>query len=346
MREATSGVPTNLVTGFLGVGKTTALLDLLRTRPPGSRWAVIVNEYGEVGIDGALLSDVGGVEIQEVAGGCICCTSAVEFNYTLAQVLEQVKPERLLIETTGVGHPARILEDLRKPAFARFVDLRATVGILAPADFTCPPMFESPVFRDQIELADVLVLNKADQTTPAVRDRFLNWARDLYPPKLHAAVTDQGRLDPAWLDLGADPNRRALYPEAHHHADAEPVNLVLPTPGRPVHKESRGPGGRACGWVFAPTDVFDEDRLLAFLSADAGVLRLKGVFHTTGGWTSVNRSGRETVAGPSGYRRDSRVEVFAQQVDGGWAGYEAGLVACLTPPAAPPSRRAPADGPG
>jgi G3E family GTPase len=331
MRETTYGVPTNLVTGFLGVGKTTALLDLLKTRPPGSRWAVIVNEYGEVGIDGALLSDAGGgIEIQEVAGGCICCTSAIEFNYTLAQVLEQVKPERLLIETTGVGHPARILEDLRKPAFARLVDLRATIGILAPADFTCPPMFDSPVFRDQIELSDVLVLNKADQTTPEVRDRFRSWARDLYPPKLHAAITEQGRLDPAWLDLGADPNRQALYPEAHdEHAHAEPALLAIPTPGRPVRKESRGPGGRACGWVFAPTDVFDEDRLLAFLSADAGVLRLKGVFHTTDGWISVNRSGRETVAGPSGYRRDSRVEVFAQHVDGGWAGYEARLVACL-----------------
>jgi G3E family GTPase len=332
MREAINGVPTNLVTGFLGVGKTTALLDLLKTRPPGSRWAVIVNEYGEVGIDGALLTDAGGgVEIQEVAGGCICCTSAIEFNFALAQVLEQVKPERLLVETTGVGHPARILEDLRKPGFARLVDLRATLGILAPADFTCPPMFDSPVFRDQIELADVLVLNKADQTTPEVRERFFTWARGLFPPKLHVAITEQGRLDPAWLDLGADPDRRALYPEAHaDHAHAGPAGLALPEPGRPVRKESRGPGGRACGWVFAPTDVFDEDRLLAVLSGDAGVLRLKGVFHTTDGWVRVNRSGRETVVGPTGYRRDSRLEVFAQQVDGGWAGYESRLLACLT----------------
>ena len=90
MTDFSVPVPANLITGFLGVGKTTAILDLLRHRPAGDRWAVIVNEYGEVGIDGAILADAadGSLDIREVEGGCICCTSAAEFNLTLAQVYD------------------------------------------------------------------------------------------------------------------------------------------------------------------------------------------------------------------------------------------------------------------
>lgn len=332
MSESLKPVPTNLITGFLGVGKTTAILNLLKTRPAGSRWAVIVNEYGEVGIDGAILNDAGDgwLDIREVEGGCICCTSAIEFNFMLAQVLEHLHPERLLIETTGVGHPARIIEDLQKPNFAKFVDLRATVCLVAPNDYTCPPMAESPVFRDQMELADVLLLNKAETTDQQTRDQFLKWGRELFPPKLHVDVIEQGRIDPAWLDLGANPNRQALFPEAHagHDHSVKPL-LEFASPGKPIRKISRGPGGNACGWIFSPKDVFDEERLMALFSANASIIRLKGIFHIEDDWLIVNRSGKEMVSWSTSYRRDSRLEIFATEVPGGWIEFEKRLLECL-----------------
>ena len=319
--------PTNLITGFLGVGKTTAILALLKARPAGARWAVIVNEYGEVGIDGAILGDAadGALDIREVEGGCICCTSAEEFNFTLAQVLEHVAPDRILIETTGVGHPARIIEDLRQPRFAKYVDLRATVCLVAPSDYTCPPLAESPVFRDQMELADVLVLNKADAADAETRAKFLAWGGELFPPKLHVAVVEHGTLDPAWLDAGADPARHALFPEAHTgHDHRPPAALQFPAPGRPVRKESYG---HACGWVFSPADVFDEDRLTQLFAGTPEMTRLKGVFHLTDDWLIVNRVGPATHTWATSYRRDSRVEVFAAALD--WAAWERRLVGCL-----------------
>ena len=323
--------PLNLMTGFLGVGKTTALLDLLRAKP-GGRWGVIVNEYGEVGIDGALLGDAGddSAAIREVAGGCVCCTSAVYFNFALAQMLAHDRPGRILVETTGVGHPSRLIDFLRGPAYAGRIELRATLCLVSPHDFFDPAMRSSPVFRDQVELADVLVLNKADLATAGQRDEFVRWGRDLFPPKLHVGVIDRGRLDPAWLDLDAVPTRVALFPETHadgHHHEPPPV--PLPGCGRPYRRESVGLGHSACGWIFAPTDVFDEGRLLRLAAGHPEVSRLKGVFRVADDWIAVNRAGGDTAVTPTQYRRDSRLEAFADAVAGGWDAYERELLGCL-----------------
>lgn len=333
MNDFLNPIPVNLITGFLGVGKTTAILNLLRNRPEKARWGVIVNEYGEVGIDGAILSDAsdGNLDIREVEGGCICCTSAAEFNFTLAQILEHVRPERLLVETTGVGHPARIIEDLRHPRFAKYVDLRATVCLVSPSDFNCPPMAESPVFRDQMELADVLVLNKAETTNAETRDRFLNWANSLYPPKLCVAVVEEGKLDPKWLDLGASPDREAMFPQSHSRHEptttAPPLTLAFPSPGKPVRKESNN----ACGWIFSHMDVFDEDKLLALLNTTPEITRMKGVFHLVEDWIIINQTGKSSVSWATSHRRDSRLEVFANGMVGGWEPFEKRLLECLLP---------------
>ncbi|GAL28505.1 putative metal chaperone [Vibrio variabilis] len=75
----TNQVPTNIITGFLGVGKTTTILNLLKDKPENENWAVLVNEFGEVGIDGAMMAD-GGAMIKEVPGGCMCCTAGVPMS--------------------------------------------------------------------------------------------------------------------------------------------------------------------------------------------------------------------------------------------------------------------------
>jgi G3E family GTPase len=106
-------VPTLLVAGYLGVGKTTLIAGWLARRPTGQRWAVLVNEFGAIGIDRALLG--GGAEVFEVAGGCACCASAVAFRTTLVRLLRRGPWDRLLIETSGLGHPAKLVDRMREP---------------------------------------------------------------------------------------------------------------------------------------------------------------------------------------------------------------------------------------
>jgi G3E family GTPase len=333
-------IPTNLVTGFLGVGKTTAVIDLLRHKPPGSGWAVLVNEYGEVSVDGALIEGSGpeGVTVREVGGGCVCCASAPYLQVALHFLLLDAKPERLIIETTGLGHPARLLDTLRRDYRDR-LDLRATVCLVDPADFARPEMRHNPVFVDQVQLADVVVMNKLDTATPELVADFRAWADGLFPPKLLVAGTTHGRLDPAWLDLSASDERLPLFPEAHGHA----ASRVGHDPGSgaenpPVHtggsphlvRYASPPGARpACGWVFPPDAVFDESRLLALLRSASGVSRLKGVFRLPHEWVAVNRVGADLTVTPTAYRRDSRVEVFADGPD--WDAFERDLLACRLP---------------
>jgi len=332
MSSSRERIPTNLITGFLGVGKTTAIRNLLESRSSGERWAVLVNEFGEVGIDQAAMEGREGTFIRELAGGCICCTMSLPLEVTLVELIRLANPQRLLIESTGLGHPERLLDTLRGARFAEYLDVRATVCIADPRDRLNPIVSASPVFRDQIHLADVVVVNKTDIIPGAITTEFLEWTKTLFPPKTLVATTTQGQLDPAWLDHRADPLRAPLFPEAHaEHIQEERLELMPPlAPGRPIRKENNGDDFHACGWIFDPVDVFDSDRLLELMCGGYAARRLKGVFRIAADeWILVNRSGEQVSVEPISYRRDSRLEVIAEQRPRSWADYERELLNCL-----------------
>jgi G3E family GTPase len=111
-RKLTLPVPTTIVTGALGSGKTTALCSLIQGKPVGQVWAVVVNEFGAVGLDAATMqasvaaAGTDEVAIKQIAGGCMCCVSSGLLSTTIAQIIRTVKPDRLLVEPSGLGHPA------------------------------------------------------------------------------------------------------------------------------------------------------------------------------------------------------------------------------------------------
>ncbi|MDU1108184.1 MAG: GTP-binding protein, partial [Enterobacter sp.] len=140
---------TNLITGFLGSGKTTSILHLLANKDPAEKWAVLVNEFGEVGIDGALLSSSGAM-IKEIPGGCMCCVNGLPMQVGLNTLLRQGKPDRLLIEPTGLGHPKQILDLLTAPVYEPWIDLRATLCLLDPRQLLDDKAVANENFRDQL----------------------------------------------------------------------------------------------------------------------------------------------------------------------------------------------------
>ena len=159
---------TNLITGFLGSGKTTTILHLLANKPADEKWAVLVNEFGEVGIDGALLAESGAL-LKEIPGGCMCCVNGLPMQVGLNTLLRQGKPDRLLIEPTGLGHPKQILDMLTAAVYEPWIDLRATLCVLDPRQLLDEKAVTNDNFRDQLAAADVIISNKAVA--------LLEWAR-------------------------------------------------------------------------------------------------------------------------------------------------------------------------
>lgn len=314
-------VPTTVVTGFLGVGKTTAILDLLEGRAGNERWAVLVNEFGEIGIDGVALDDVGGLGVREVRGGCICCSAGLPMRIALVRLLREIRPDRLIIEPTGLAHPASILDTLRYPGLREAVRPMAVIGLVDPRALDDPRIAADDTFVDQAQIADVLVANRCDQASQAQLERFRAWAGGLFPPKVVVGFTRNGVLDPAWLDL--DPVPREVSRHAHVHGHAEVADL-RPEPDAakievPERREAEAGSVATCGWVFPRTAVFQRDALEDALhelvrpnpALPAGALRLKGVFRTPRVWLLANASADAVQWRPLNYRRDSRVEVIA-----------------------------------
>lgn len=338
-------LPTNLITGFLGAGKTTAIRHLMSLKPADETWAIIVNEFGQVGVDEMAFDTQGDISITPLSGGCVCCQLGGELTRSLKQLLEQQTFDRLIIEPTGMGHPAGILDTLRKPFFSDRLDLRATLCLIDPRQLLDPLLLQSETFRDQINLADVLIANKMDKADSTAEKAFMELCADIFPPKQAIVTTEQGRIDPALLDYVCGGQLRAQFPEAHQHAhqathhhpvhnhghehEHEHEHQDAPQPCQPVRRISEGLERYSCGWVFHADDIFPFDELEALISSLQGIERLKGAFRLGHPWVFFNRVGDEISFDAISYRRDSRVEIIAKApLD--WDAIEAKLIEIAT----------------
>jgi len=302
-------VPTLLVTGFLGAGKTTLLAGWLAHRPAGERWAVLVNEFGRLGIDAALLARdgdrPGAVEVAEVSGGCACCAARVAFTATLTRLLRRGPWDRLLIEATGLGHPAQLIDALREPALAAHLAVLPPVAVVdagRAALFADPSRAGHATALDQVALARVLVLNRAGRPRDPAAEALAGRLAALPPwPRVVLATSD-----------GAVPLDRMLAA-----LSADTASAFAPRPLRPPKGM---PGVHDGSWRWPAGLRFDRARLEAELAALAGpdgalracgLLRAKGVFRTGRAWYGWQWADGAAGWQETAWRADSRLEVLA-----------------------------------
>ena len=342
-------IPVNLIAGTLGVGKTTTINHLLEQRPQGERWAVLVNEYGLVGLDAALMKpeaepgQPSGVEIREIAGGCICCSAGFMFDVSLVLLLQR-KPDRLLIEPTGLAALSGILDTLDREGICESIDVRSVVCLLDPARFQ--EDLERDEVQDQIEAADVLLASRSDLATPEQLATFDQWAKSLFPAKPLVTTIENGQVPLDWLDLihdrrtvvprrghqhGTDHHHDHNHDHDHHHDHnhdhdhhhdhnhdhdhdhaQESVEEILCDASTPIVQQSHHSSSTSTiGWVCWEGLTFDAERSSAWLRRLAqlpGGRRIKAVLRTNEGWRGFNLADGAEAIQPSGHRRDSRLE--------------------------------------
>ena len=334
-----SSVPTNIITGFLGSGKTTAILHLLNTKPADEKWAVLVNEFGEIGVDGSLVSgqhsEGSGVFIREVPGGCMCCAAGVPMQVALNELLSRARPDRLLIEPTGLGHPEEVLAVLAGEHYQESLSVEKVVTLVDARKLTDSRYTEHGIFNQQIAIADVLVGNKADLYGEADKAALEQYAAAHATANVTVVVTEQGKLDLAVLS-GAratttphydhDHDHAHSHDHGHHHHDhSAPLASELPIPECGYLKvENEGEGFRSVGWRFAANKVFNHGQLQTFIST-LSAERMKAVFITDKGLYGYNLSTdglSETVLETCD---ESRIEIIANELDSSW---EKALLSC------------------
>jgi cobalamin biosynthesis protein CobW len=260
-------IPVTIVTGFLGAGKTTLIRHAL-IHAHGRRLALIVNEFGDVGIDGDILKSCGATScaaenIVELTNGCICCTVADDFAPAISALLARdPKPEHILIETSGLALPKPLVKAFEWPELRAKLTVDGVIAVVDASAVAEDRFADDPeaiarqrladpsldhdnpleeVYEDQLLCADMIVLNKTDLISAADLARVRAAIAQAIPRAVKIVESREGRIDPDVLlglkaaaedDLAQRPSHHDAE-EGHDHDDFDTFVVDIPAIGDP-----------------------------------------------------------------------------------------------------------------
>lgn len=175
---------TLLVCGFLGAGKTTFIMEQIKNTR--GKTAVLVNEFGDLGVDGSLMDSKNGVHVVEVPGGCICCGQQEGLVESIRTIADQIRPDALLIEPSGIAQASEVIKVLESGALSGVVRLDAVITIVDSSsflEFSKPETFGT-FFLDQVTNADMIIMNKTDLVSSTDLERVSRRVSELNPSAL------------------------------------------------------------------------------------------------------------------------------------------------------------------
>lgn len=323
-------VPTHIISGFLGAGKTTLLQHLLMQKPENETWAILMNEFGQIGVDQQLISQQQGYAVKELLGGCLCCSSQLPMQIALARLLTESKPDRLFIEPTGLGHPAQLLEQLTEPHWHSSLAMRALVIVVDGSRLHDEQWVKQNLYTDQLKAAQIVVLSHIDCMTADDRQAYTTLKQDYETYVQYWIEAENGQVDIQRLDIQQQAIQRKIQPLLKLQ-QAQPTHApVAEIKQLPYHYIETAQGYTVAGWKLPKRWQFNFYELLDLLCTQQDWVRIKGIFHTDQGWKSFNFNPQQFNYKSAEEGIDNRIEVITQS-EQDWLAFETQLLACCNP---------------
>ena len=318
----------NVVYGFLGAGKTTFIRYIMENPPQDEKVVILVNEFGEVGIDGLILSGHGSqvAELVELPSGCICCTIASDFRRQVADIFERFAPDRMIVEPTGVATISQIMQILEAEDLRPLYSDLNLIHMLDATEFLSFVKSHRHFMENQIRASSTVLLNKMDRVKPTMLGLLVESIKEINPGA-NVHPTSFARLDSALVEkvLGIahhdhDHAEHAAHHEhehehehGHEHAhDHEQGELT-------EHHHEHGLADQFESFGRKYSESFSRPRLETFFQTLKNgrygrVVRAKGVFRVSEDWIKLELASGEVLIEQAPTGQYSAVSIIGQDI--------------------------------
>lgn len=339
-------IKVNIICGALGSGKTTLAKQLLEHKPATEFWGILVNEFGSVGIDGAILNQAETVLVAQMPGGCICCSAKGELYQSLiALKTDHPNLDRLIIEPTGLGEPDSLVDIFKDPALAQAFEIQTLFSVFDVSRTEIDELKSMTIMQSLLSMADVIVFNKKDLANEQQIATLTDYCNSLYPPKQAVITTQHSQIPQQYLNLAhcfiSGFRAHTAAPLMGKRHNAQPATIItqlpyepLPLPGLITRAYKHQLDIASIGWIFKPEVVFNwtevKNLFETFQKSPRLVKRGKGVFRAGAPWMLFQYVDGQVTREYLAYRLDSRLELLIEQPGiFDFVGFEQALLNCI-----------------
>jgi G3E family GTPase len=290
-------IPVNIITGFLGAGKTTAIIQLLNEKQTEEQWAIIINEFGKISIDSKTLrsSTIAG-NVYDISGGCICCSAKSYFRKNLTDIIQSGKFSRVIIEPSGLGGIEMVSEIIESISALVLISKICMVDIHLLDN---PRSQQLPIYKMQIIKSDIIVFTKCD------------------------VITDKT------LEFELKSKFSALYPGKIIHPYSEISALLYNDPSIIQHKKSfrlinqdnkdlEDSNYQKKLFTFDGSTVFNPEKLSDIFKKHPDILRAKGYIHAMKAWFLMNYTLSDFNLSPCDSQLQNEIVIITGKTDDGF----------------------------
>lgn len=239
----------DIISGFLGAGKTTLIKKLLSEKQGAEKLVIIENEFGEIGIDGGILRN-SNVEVREINSGCICCTLMGDFSRAIEEVSKKYKPDRILIEPSGVGKLSDIIKVCNTPELSKVIAVNMLITVVDALKFDIYLNNFGEFFENQIKHAKTIILSRTQKIDNIRLQEIVNLIKKINN-KANIVTTPWDSISANLIISAAEQDTLAF----HEKELAEIKKVVLKRPSK--HGGCKCGGSHECGHGHSADEVFD-----------------------------------------------------------------------------------------